>query len=112
MFLIPLPFALSSALTSIFGKSLSNAVISQFVFSAGASIIGFVTSLTFNGIVTSFVVPSLNVTVASIFVSPYAAVLTCAFGSTFAILSVPLTFPSFDVAVTLAFKSSFVTGVF
>ena len=112
MFLIPLPFALSSALTSIFGKALSNAVISQFVFSAGASIIGFVTSLTFNGIVTSFVVPSLNVTVASIFVSPYAAVLTCAFGSTFAILSVPLTFPSFDVAVTLAFKSSFVTGVF
>ena len=68
--------------------------------------------MTFNGIVTSFVVPSLNVTVASIFVSPYAAVLTRAFGSTFAILSVPSTFPTVDVAVTLAFKSSFVTGVF
>ena len=111
-FLIPLPFALSSALTSIFGKALSNAVVSQFVFSAGAVIVGGVASLTFNGIVTGLVVPSLKVTVASIFVSPYAAVLTCAFGSTFEILSVPLTFPSFDVAVTLAFKSSFVTGVF
>ena len=33
--LIPLPFALSSALTSIFGKVLSKAVISQFVLSAG-----------------------------------------------------------------------------
>ena len=28
------------------------------------------------------------------------------------ILSVPLTLPTFEVAVTLAFKSSFVTGVF
>ena len=74
--------------------------------------VGGVTSLTFNGIVTSFVVPSLNVTVASIFVSPYAAVLTCAFGSTFEILSVPSSFPTFDVAVTLAFKSSFDTGSF
>ena len=68
--------------------------------------------MTFNGIVTSFVVPSLNVTVASIFVSPYAAVLTCTFGSTFEILSAPSTFSTFDVAVTLAFNSSFVTGVF
>ena len=110
--LIPLPFTLSSALTSIFGKVLSNAVISQFVFSVGAVMVGGVTSLTFNGIVTSFVVPSLNVTVASIFISPYAAVLTCAFGSTFEILSVPSSFPTFDVAVTLAFKSSFDTRSF
>ena len=91
---------------------MSNAVISQFKFSAGAWIVGLVTSLTFNGIVTSFVVPSLKVTVASIFVSPYTAVLTCAFGTTVEILSVPLAFPTFDVAVTLAFKSSFVSGVF
>ena len=38
--------------------------------------------------------------------------LISAFGSTFKILSVPSTFPTFDLAVTLAFKSSFVTGVF
>ena len=68
--LIPLPFALSSALTSIFGKVLSKAVISQFVLSAGDWIVGFVTSLTFNGIVTSFIVPSLKVTVALIIWSP------------------------------------------
>ena len=67
---MPLPCSLSSALTSIFGKALSNAVISQFVFSAGVWIVGFVTSLTFNGIVTGLVVPSLNVTVAVIFWSP------------------------------------------
>ena len=67
---MPLPFALSSALTSIFGKILSNAVISQFLFSSGAVIVGGVTSFTFNGIVTSLVVPSLNVTVAVIFWSP------------------------------------------
>ena len=66
-FLIPLPFALSSELTSIFGRVLSNAVISQFVFSVGAVIVGGVTSLTFNGIVTSLAVPSLKVTVALIF---------------------------------------------
>ena len=67
---MPLPCSLSSALTSIFGKALSNAVTSQFVFSAGAEIVGFVTSLTFNGIVTSLVVPSLNVTVALTLWSP------------------------------------------
>ena len=67
---IPLPFALSSALTSIFGKVLSKAVISQFVFSAGDWIVGSVTSFTFNGIVTSFTVPSLNVTVAVMFWLP------------------------------------------
>ena len=110
--LTPLPPALSSLVTAIFGFCPSTAIKSQFCPFVGAWIVGFVTSLTFNGIVTSFVVPSLKVTVASIFVSPYAAVLTCDFDSTFAILSVPLTFPSFDVAVTLAFKSSFVTGVF
>ena len=67
---IPLPFALSSALTSIGGNVLSNAVILQFVFSAGVWIIGFVTSFTFNGIVTSFTVLSLNVTVAVMFWLP------------------------------------------
>ena len=67
---IPLPLALSSALTSIGGKVLSNAVISQFLFSSGVWIVGFVTSLTFNGIVTSFTVPSLKVTVALIIWSP------------------------------------------
>ena len=96
----------------MFGSCPSTAIKSQFCPFVGAWIVGLVTSLTFNGIVTSFVVPSLKVTVASIFISPYAAVLTCAFGSTFEILSVPLTFPSFDVAVTLAFRSSFVTRVF
>ena len=67
---IPLPLALSTASTFIFGKTLSNAVISQFVFSAGFWIVGSVTSLTFSGIVTSFVVPSLKVTTALIFWSP------------------------------------------
>ena len=110
--LTPLPPALSSLVTAMFGSCPSTAIKSQFCPFVGVWIVGLVTSLTFNGIVTSFVVPSLKVTVASIFVSPYAAVLTCAFGSTFAILSVPLTFPTFDVAVTLAFRSSFVTGVF
>ena len=110
--LTPLPPVLSSLVTAMFGSCPSTAIKSQFCPFVGAEIVGFVTSLTFSGIVTSFVVPSLKVTVASIFVSPYAAVLTCAFGSTFAILSIPLTFPTFDVAVTLAFKSSFVTGVF
>ena len=110
--LTPLPPALSSLVTAIFGSCPSTAIKSQFCPFVGAWIVGLVTSLTFNGIVTFFVVPSLNVTVASIFVSPYAAVLTCAFASTFAILSVPVTFPTFDIAVTFAFKSSFVTGVF
>ena len=68
--MIPLPLTLSSARTSILGKALSKAVISQFVFSPGAEIVGFVTSLTFNGIVTSFTVPSLKVTVALIIWSP------------------------------------------
>ena len=90
---------------------MSNAVISQFVFSAGAEIVGFVTSLTFNGMVTSLVVPSLKVTVALMFRSPYFAVLIVG-AVTVEILSVPFTFPSFEVAVTFAFKSSFVTGSF
>ena len=110
--LTPLPPALSSLVTAMFGSCPSTAIKSQFCPFVGAWIIGLVTSLTFNGIVTSFVVPSLKVTVASIFVSPYAAVLTCAFGTTVEIFSVPLAFPTFDVAVTLAFRSSFVTGVF
>ena len=110
--LTPLPPTLSSLVTAIFGSCPSTAIKSQFCPFVGDWIVGGVTSFTFSGIMTSFVVPSLNVTVASIFISPYAAVLTCAFGSTFAILSFPLTFPTFDIAVTLAFKSSFVTGVF
>ena len=60
---------------------------------------------------TSFVVPSLNVTVAFIVWSPYADV-SIGEAVTVEILSVPLMFPTVDVAVTLAFKSSFVTGVF
>ena len=66
----PLPPALSLDVTFIGEKALSNAVISQFVLSAGVWIVGFVTSFTFNGMVTSLVVPSLNVTVAVIFWSP------------------------------------------
>ena len=84
--LTPLPPALSSLVTAMFGSCPSTAIKSQFCPFVGAWIVGLVTSLTFNGIVTSFVVPSLKITVASIFVSPYAAVLTCAFGSTFEIL--------------------------
>ena len=61
---IPLPFALSSASIFITGKVLSNAVISQFVFSAGVWIVGFVTSFIFNGIVTSCSEPSIYVTLA------------------------------------------------
>ena len=38
--------------------------------------------------------------------------MICFLGSTDEILSVPFTFPTFEVAVTFAFKSSFVTGVF
>ena len=38
--------------------------------------------------------------------------LISVFDSTFEILSVPSIFPTFDIAVTLAFNSSFVTGVF
>ena len=90
---------------------MSNAVISQFVPSTGVWIVGEVTSLTFNGMVTGFVVPSLKVTVALIFWFPYADV-SIGEAITFEILSVPLTFPTFDVAVTLAFRSSFVTGMF
>jgi hypothetical protein len=55
---------LSSALIFIAGKVLSNAVISQFLFSIGAVIVGGVTSLTFNGIVTSCSEPSIYVTFA------------------------------------------------
>ena len=61
---IPLPFALSSALIFITGKVLSNAVISQFLFSSGVKIAGSVTSFTFNGIVTSCSEPSIYVTFA------------------------------------------------
>ena len=68
--LTPLPPALSSLVTAIFGFSPSTAIKSQFCPFAGVWIVGAVTSLTFNGIVTFFVVPSLNVTVALIVRSP------------------------------------------
>ena len=68
--LMPLPPVLSSLVTVIFGSCPSTAIKSQFCPFVGAWIVGFVTSLTFNGIVTSFVVPSLNVTVVLIVWSP------------------------------------------
>ena len=68
--LTPLPPVLSSLITAIFGSSPSTAIKSQFCPFVGAWIVGFVTSLTVNGIVTSLVVPSLKVTVALIFWLP------------------------------------------
>ena len=68
--LTPLPPTLSSLVTATFGSCPSTAIKSQFLFSVGAVIVGGVTSFTFNGIVTSLVVPSLNVTVAVIFWFP------------------------------------------
>ena len=68
--LTPLPPTLSSLVTAIFGFSPSTAIKSQFCPLLGVWIVGAVTSLTFNGIVTSFVVPSLKVTTALIVWSP------------------------------------------
>ena len=68
--LTPLPPGLSVVVTFIEGNVLSSAIKSQFCLSVGVWIVGFVTSLTFNGIVTSFTVPSLKVTVALIIWSP------------------------------------------
>ena len=68
--LTPLPPALSSLVTAIFGSCPSTAIKSQFCPFVGAWIVGLVTSLTFSGIITSFVVPSLKVTVALIVWSP------------------------------------------
>ena len=68
--LTPLPPVLSSLVTAMFGFCPSTAIKSQFCPLVGAEIVGFVMSLTFNGIVTSFVVPSLKVTVALIVCSP------------------------------------------
>ena len=68
--LTPLPPVLSSLVIAMFGFSPSTAIKSQFCPFAGVWIVGGVTSLTFNGIVTSLVVPSLNVTVALIVWSP------------------------------------------
>ena len=68
--LTPLPPTLSSLVTEISGFAPSTAINSQFCPFVGAEIVGFVTSLTFSGIVTSLVVPSLKVTVAVIFCSP------------------------------------------
>ena len=65
--LTPLPPALSSLVTEISGFGPSTAIKSQFCPLFDTEIVGFVMSLTFNGIVTSFVVPSLNVTTALIF---------------------------------------------
>ena len=64
--LTPLPPVLSSLVTATFGFRPSTAIKSQFCPFVGVEIVGLVTSLTFNGIVTSFVVPSLKVTVALI----------------------------------------------
>ena len=64
--LTPLPPVLSSLVMAMFGSCPSTAIKSQFCPFVGAEIVGFVTSLTFNGIVTSFVVPSLKVTTALI----------------------------------------------
>ena len=108
---IPLPFALSSASIFITGKVLSNAVISQFVFSAGVWIVGFVTSFTFNGIVTSCSEPSIYVTLAWIVWSPYVVVLTGDFDSTFEIFALPFS-PCSLVALTAPFNISDVTFSF
>ena len=108
---IPLPFALSSALIFITGKVLSNAAISQFLFSSGVKIVGSVTSLTFNGIVTSCSEPSIYVTFACIVWFPYATVLIDDFDSTFAIFALPFS-PCALVALTAPFNISDVTSAF
>ena len=108
---IPLPFALSFASTFIGGNVLSKAVISQFVCSAGVWIVGSVTSLTFNGIVTSCSEPSIYVTFACIIWSPYASVLIVVLASTVAILAFPFS-PCAFVAVTTPFNISGVTDTF
>ena len=108
---IPLPLTLSTASTFIFGKTLSNAVISQFVFSSGVWIVGLVTSLTFNGIVTSCSEPSIYVILAWIVWFPYASVLIAAFESTFAIFALPFS-PCALVAFTATFNISDVTSAF
>ena len=107
----PLPFALSFASIFIRGNVLSKAVISQFVFSAGAEIVGFVASFTFNGIVTSCSEPSIYVTFACIVWSPYASVLIGVLASTVAILAFPFS-PCAFVAVTAPFNISEVTDTF
>ena len=68
--LTPLPPVLSSLVTEISGFDPSTAIKSQFCPFVGDWIVGFVTSLTFSGMVTSFVVPSLKITVAVMFWSP------------------------------------------
>ena len=68
--LTPLPPVLSSLVTAMFGFCPSTAIKSQFCPLLGVWIVGAVTSLTFNGIITSFVVPSLKVTTALIVWSP------------------------------------------
>ena len=91
----------------MFGKVLSNAVISQFVLSVGAWIVGGVTSLTSRGIVTVSVVSSRYVTVALIVLFPNSVVLISSTGVTDFTLLAPLL-----LIATAAFNSSFDTKSF
>ena len=109
--LTPLPPALSSLVTEIFGSCPSTAIKSQFVFSVGAWIVGGVTSFTFNGIVTSCSEPSIYVTFAWIVWSPYVVVLIGTIDSTFAIFALPFS-PWAFVALTAPFNISDVTFAF
>ena len=68
--LTPLPPALSSLVTAIFGSCPSTAIKFQFCPLVGVWIVGGVTSLTSRGIVTSCSEPSIYVTFACIVCSP------------------------------------------
>ena len=107
--LTPLPPVLSSLVTAIFGSCPSTAIKSQFCPFVGAWIVGFVTSLTFNWIVTSCSEPSIYVTFAWIVWFPYVAVLIAAFDSTFVIFALPFS-PCTLVALTAPFNISDVTS--
>ena len=109
--LIPLPPALSSLVTAIFGFPPSTAIKFQFCPLVGVWIVGGVTSLTFNGIVTSCSEPSIYVTFAWIVWFPYNAVLIGVFDSTFAIFALPLSSCAL-IALTTPFNISDVTSAF
>ena len=109
--LIPLPPALSSLVTAIFGSCPSTAIKSQFCPFVGACIAGFVTSFTFNWIVTSCSEPSIYVTFACIVWFPYVVVLIDDFDSTFEIFVLPFS-PCALVALTAPFNISDVTSAF
>ena len=102
---------LSSLVTEIFGFAPSTAIKSQFCPFVGVWIVGGVTSFTFNGIVTSCSEPSIYVTLAWIVWSPYVAVLTGDFDSTFEIFILPFS-PCALVALTAPFNISDVTSSF